>query len=361
MVGQLAGLKSSRFAKTALYWLLLCLAGGFVLIVFVRPVSRHWGINKFHTLNTFIDGTMHRPYVYRTLFPTTVRIITSIIPEIAQQRITSWVEKHAKVRNLFILMEWDAKPACRIFVVVGMMYLMFVAFAHVLCKFAMFTCRIDNTFLNRLLISLAALGGLVPFFVKMAYIYDPPQILLFTLALYFLSINRIRNFLFVFALCCWNKETCLLLIPIFAITFRKKLPEIHYRLIVAALCAYFVIIKGLLTYLFAGNPGSFAYNVFKINLLTIADCWSFAQLALVIFFSGLLFYKWNSKPRFLRTSFLWISIPLIILTLFMGLIDEWRDYLEAYPVAFCLAIDTLKRVFFQPRNNNGVIAENAAP
>jgi hypothetical protein len=40
--------------------------------------------------------------------------------------------------------------------------------------------------------------------------------------------------------------------------------------------------------------------------------------------------------------------PLLGLTLFLGFIDEWRDYFEVYPVLVLLAAHTVGRLFGSP-------------
>ena len=54
----------------------------------------------------------------------------------------------------------------------------------------------------------------------------------------------------------------------------------------------------------------------------------------------LLFYKWRCKPALLRNS-LWISVPLIVLTLFFGRLTELRASYEAYPIAILLTAHSI--------------------
>ncbi len=46
-------------------------------------------------------------------------------------------------------------------------------------------------------------------------------------------------------------------------------------------------------------------------------------------------YRWNEQPRFLRVASL-VIIPLVGLTLFLGMLDELRDYYEAFPAIVLL-------------------------
>jgi hypothetical protein len=76
----------------------------------------------------------------------------------------------------------------------------------------------------------------------------------------------------------------------------------------------------------------------------LTRAWRLPELAAAIVVAGLIFYGWPQKPRFLKMSFVMILPPLVIMALFLGYIDEWRGYYEAYPAAFGLAIDTMRRV-----------------
>jgi hypothetical protein len=56
-------------------------------------------------------------------------------------------------------------------------------------------------------------------------------------------------------------------------------------------------------------------------------------------------YDWARKPAFLRKGLLITLIPLALLALFFGFIDELRDYYEAFPFLFLLWLPTIVGVF----------------
>jgi hypothetical protein len=53
--------------------------------------------------------------------------------------------------------------------------------------------------------------------------------------------------------------------------------------------------------------------------------------------------RWAQTPRFLRTA-LWVLPVLVGLTLFLGYLDELRDYYEAFPVVVLLIAHGVARV-----------------
>jgi hypothetical protein len=56
------------------------------------------------------------------------------------------------------------------------------------------------------------------------------------------------------------------------------------------------------------------------------------QFILFIALMITVFYKWEEKPEFIRKSF-WIALPLVVMAIPFGYVDEARGYLEVYPFA----------------------------
>ena len=66
---------------------------------------------------------------------------------------------------------------------------------------------------------------------------------------------------------------------------------------------------------------------------------AFTLLGLII----LVYYKWQEKPQFLKIT-LWMLVPLLVLTLCLGYLDELRDYYEVYPAVIILISHSIARV-----------------
>lgn len=322
-----------------------------VLVVFLRPTTQHVGINQYDRAMflDMIDGNAYKPFVSRTLLPTTVRLVSAVVPEKFRQACAEQVQQHDLAQRAFDEFRWDIRAAFQYLLASVLMLLSFMGFAHCVAKLTARVCDVPDTGLTQLLLAVGALVGLPPFFRYTSFVYDPPQLFLFTLALYFLATNRIRSFFVAFVACCLNKETAVLLIPVCGLTLTSR-PFPHRRVwgTIAGLSIVYVSIKCALAWVFRDNLGSHVEFHFGRNIQWLAGGWTFTDLTVFLSVAALVFFHWSEKPAFLRFSFPCVLIPLVVLTLFLGLIDEWRDYYEAYPIACALLMHSLlsfNRVF----------------
>jgi hypothetical protein len=143
-------------------------------------------------------------------------------------------------------------------------------------------------------------------------------------------------YLALFAVTTFSKETSILLVAIFAVGRFRALPSKSFALLLSAQVLIFLGIRGLLSVQFAANPGgSLTFHLLDHNIwlkpYTIAQFLGFAAIAVAIA------RDWASKPPFLRLCLVIIVPTLVLLTLFLGFLDEYRDYYEAYPVVLLLA------------------------
>ena len=184
---------------------------------------------------------------------------------------------------------------------------------------------------------------------------------LFTLGLGLLVRRRWRLFLVVFVLACLNKETTILLTLVFAIHFRRpaSLPRAAYRGLLLAQLAIFAVLKTGLYVLYRDNPGAFVEAHFPQHNLDVLKAY---PLATVFGWCGvalLVAYRWPEKPAFLRDA-LWIALPLVVLTFFLGYLDELRDYYEAYPIVLLLILHSVGRIVgFNVHTRNATHAATA--
>lgn len=329
------------------YAFLLVAVSGWILLIFLRPEPRSVGINQYER-SMFLDmveGKAYRPFVYRVLLPTTTRVVTNLTPDSVTDACSRFVEQNIFLSGLFGHFRWETSAAYQYTIASLLMLLSFMGFAHYASKFSLHVCGIDSTYRNRSVIAVIALLGLPAFFAYTAFPYDPPQLFLFTLSLYLLARQRIAAFALAFGLCTLNKETSVLLILVFAFTVRKWLPRRQYMAYLAGFVVWYVLVRALIAYLFRNNPGSFVeFHLLDHNLRLLVSEWGFSDLVTWLILLGLVFYRWEKKPEFLRVSFVVVLAPLVILTLFLGLLNEWRDYYEAYPLALALSVDTVYRI-----------------
>jgi hypothetical protein len=121
---------------------------------------------------------------------------------------------------------------------------------------------------------------------------------------------------------------------IFAIYYRKKWRSLFFQIGLLLQALIFVLVKGILFSAFKGNPGG-SLEFHLGHNLTLQP-YGFAELGMFIAAVLLCAWRWNEKPLFLRSA-VWILLPLAGLTFWFGLLDEYRDYYEVYPVIMLLA------------------------
>lgn len=329
------------------YLILLALVSGWILVVFLRPEPGSVGINQYER-SLFLDmvaGKAYRPFVYRTLLPTATRMVSDLTPQQVADAWSNAVRRNFYLTKLFARLKWETSAAYQYFVASLLMLMSFMGFAHWTSRLTLRVCDIGDTYRMRSSLAVVALLGLPAFFSYTAYPYDPPQLFLFTLALYLLASHRFVPFALVFGLCCLNKETAVLLIPVFALTNRRQMAPRQVLAALIGLTAWYLLTRMLVAFAFRGAPGSFAeLHLIDHNLRLLVSDWSFSSLAAWLIMATLLFYRWKQKPEFLRVSFVAVLAPLVLLSLFLGYLDEWRGYYEAYPLAFGLAVDTVSKL-----------------
>lgn len=329
-----------------IYFVVLTLLSSLILVVFLRSTEQHVGINTYFKAKflDMVEGRAHRPFVYRTLLPTTVRVASLLAPDQYQQKSADMVERHDLIRRAFDEFRWESQAAFQYLLASVLMLLCFMGFGHCVVRLTERVCNVPETGLARLLLVTGALVGLPPFFRYTSFPYDPAQLFLFTLALYFLAVHRAKAFCIVFVFCCLNKETSVVLIPLYGLTFRNRSLSLRlYWGTMVGLIVVYVGIKSALTWIFRDNPGVFVEFNFLHNVGWLTSGWTFADLVVFLILTVLVLFRWSEKPDFLRLSFLCVLLPLGSLALFLGYFDEWRGYYEVYPIAFGLIVHSLLR------------------
>ena len=314
-------------------WYSILIVSLYVLISFVKSP----GINGYERamFPEMIYGTAWKPFVYRTLLPSAVRVISEAIPESVHNALTSLVEKNSNFSLVLEKLKWESEHITEYLIAMVLMYFSLIAFVIVFRKLFRTFYTSPDWFIN--LISILMLFALPPMFMYYSYIYDFPTLFLFTTGLFLLKEKKWIYFLILFIIACFNKETTILLTMIFAIHYYKNEEvdsKLYSRLIVVQLFI-FAVAKVLLYFIFIDNPGTFVeFHLFDRNYLLFNGYSLSTYIALLIIILAI-FSRWNEKPKFLKDA-LWIALPLLVLTLFLGFIDELRDYYELFPIIFLL-------------------------
>jgi hypothetical protein len=100
----------------------------------------------------------------------------------------------------------------------------------------------------------------------------------------------------------------------------------------------------LLYFLFQNNQGGFVeFHLLDRNYLIFNG---YSLVTFIVWFIIIIatFSNWKAKPTFLKDA-LWIALPMVILTLFFGFLDELRDYYEVFPIVLLLITYNIAHIF----------------
>ena len=321
------------------YYLLTALIAGCVLIMFV--ISPGINDNKPSMFGDMIYGKASKPFVYRVLLPATVRVLSAPVPQSLKNTISNKIEDNISLNKLFKKLKWEKELAVEYSFAMLIMFLSLWGFSIAVRYLFILFYNTASWFADS--VSVLALLGLPTMFQYTSFIYDFPLLLLYTLGLIFLYKQDWIKFLIIFLVGCINKETTILLTLIFYIYYKSGLKKELFNKLLIAQFAIFILVKSLLYFVFKNNPGTFIeFHLIDHNLRLLTGY----DLTLAVAVLGLIllvFYKWNEKPSFLKTS-LWMFIPLVVLTLFLGYLDELRDYYEVYPAVIIFIVHSTARI-----------------
>src|SRR5262245_58433558 len=94
-----------RVIARSLYFIV----GAFVLWIHVKdPGMNHFWPSK---IDEMIHGTAWQPYVFRTLLPTTARVILRAIPQKTKDSLVRGAEKIPAEKRMFEILRWEPRFA----------------------------------------------------------------------------------------------------------------------------------------------------------------------------------------------------------------------------------------------------------
>ncbi|NLG29122.1 MAG: hypothetical protein GX557_14520 [Chloroflexi bacterium] len=312
-------------------------------IIDTRPLMN---LNSYEHAR-FVDmvyGRAHRPFVYRALLPTIVREVRGAIPDPLNY------DTHGKVYARFpalyggmLYLGWELEYLTEYATAVVLMYAALLGFLFALMRLTRALYRAPEGV--EFCVGIAAVWILPVFFVKGThYIYDLPQLLIFTVLLLSLARHRWGLFYAVFLVGLYNKETTVLATLIFAVYLWDRMPRARMLGHLVAQGAMFAVTKLLLWWLFRSNPGSVVENHLWINvyngLLRPHDLNSVVTVAAL---AGLVAYGYARKPALLRRALV-IAAPMGLLYAVFGTYGEIRVFYELLPIVLLLSLPTLGRI-----------------
>jgi len=329
---------NSKLHKLTYYFVTALIAAS-VLIMFV--ISPGINNNKPSMFGDMIYGKASKPFVYRVLLPATVRLLSAPVPQTLRNTIANKIEDNISLNKLFKKLKWEKELAVEYSFAMLIMFLSLWGFSIAVRYLFILFYNSSSFFADS--VSVLALLGLPAMFQYTSFIYDFPLLLLYTLGLIFLYKQDWTKFLIIFLVGCVNKETTILLTLVFYIFYKSDLKKELFNKLLIAQFAIFILVKSSLYLVFKNNTGTFIeFHLIDHNLRLLTG-YDLTLAAAVLGLILLVFYKWNEKPKFLKTS-LWMFIPLVILTLFLGFLDELRDYYEVYPVVIIFIAHSIARI-----------------
>ncbi len=323
--------------------LLYLFTSGLILIIFVV----HPGINGYSAakFNDMIYGRAHRPFVYRTLVPSVVRLIADITPESVETAFVNHKNNSFTLTRFAELSGIDDEDVYEFYITIVILPILFYGFALVTRRLIKEYYDFPNYVSD--FAPIAALLILPLFFRYCNYIYDPATLFLSSLTLLSISTRNRLLFYFVFILAAINKETAILFSGLF---FIKEYSILTRKTLIGHLIVQLLIwaaIKSMINVAFQNNPGSIAeFHLIDYNVQMIFRPFGILYFAVVgFFFYRLIKYRWQEKSLFLRRGFFVVFVPMAVLALFLGYIDEFRQYYEVYPITFLLILPSILDIF----------------
>ena len=319
----------------------------FVSALILLAFTAYPGFNWYNKV-MFADmvyGHAYKPFVYRTLVPSTVRFITELTPQFLINRIESFAKGKSLVQEMIHISAMDEEYIYEYLVALFIMLVCFIGFAYSIRQLI----KVHYDFPD-FIADLAPVGALLlipAFFRYYNQLYDPATLFLFASGLLTISTRKRLWFYLIFILAAFNKETApLLSIPFIFMEWKN----ISGQKIIGHLILQFIIwlgAKAIVTYIFMDNPGPFITINFIHHTLTMPTRpFPFLYMLFCIITGAILIRNyWRDKPLFLRRSFLFSFIVLAVAGMLFGVIDEMRIFYEIYALGFLLIIPSIAVLF----------------
>jgi len=331
-------LRVISFAYQALFGCLTLFISAMMVVAFLSAPG-HLNGNDKAAFTALIRGKAYKPYVTRALVPLATQSLLAVTPDGVKQAVIKAARQGPYISDIFYGMEWKVKYANEYIVAMLLVYASTIGFVYALRLLLQEIFETTKLFL--FVVPLAALLCL-PVFFKFIYLYDLPQLFLFTLNLYLLSKGRWKTYLVFFILACLNKETSGLLLIVFGIHFfdQRRMTRIKYAWLGGAQIFIIFAVNIALKIVYRDNPGGAVENylIEHLKFLLVPYSLSFFVSWGILFLS--IFAHWNVKPQFLKDA-LWIGIPLFVSFIPFGFRDEIRVFYELYPIVVGLVAQTI--------------------
>jgi hypothetical protein len=339
------------------------LLAAYIVASYVLTVTM--AIGDFHSqdfvrLIDMIEGEAHRPFVYRTLAPSLVQVLSNLTPESVREALSSLWESKGLSDIYPVAPAHATEGVWAVLVILGSLVGLAFAMRRLVAVFYGMSPLAADTTAIMFVLSLPL--------VHAHFIYDYPHLMLFTFCLGFMVERNWRWFYPLFALLCISKETAAL-IPMILLTHLGwaaiRRPGLFHMIAQGAMwLAASVVIR----LVFAANPGGVtARNKLPRNIAVLTEPSTYLDvnkylllidlnLLIIIPTVFLLLYGWRDKPRFLRRAMAVFLIPFA-LSFFIGCVEETRIFMEFTPIVFLLVLPAVFRLFERQLPQRQIIDE----
>jgi hypothetical protein len=294
-------------------------------------------VNPRALLPAMVAGTAHRPYVYRALVPLVVRGLDGTLPAEARSAADSVVARSAFLSRS---LRWEPAYGTWYALVFLLHWISLVVFGYAVRR--LIHASYDAPPASEVAGGAAAIVLVAIHFGYQNFVYDFPQLALFSLAVAAVAQRRWAVYYAAFALGTINKETTVLLAAIFAATQWRRYSS---RALAVHLASQLAIAAAVLLALHAayhGNPGTPLEFHLDHNLHYVPRTRQIVHDVIYWGFWIVALWSWR-RQKSLAAAALVVGAVLVGTTLFFGYLGEYRDYYEVFPLLCVLAFGTLTR------------------
>lgn len=378
----------TRFFSSAGYrWFLLCCAYIVIAAAVMNGFYTKWRLNDGHPslgLSYLVEGTGHRPYVYRQFVPALANGIQAMLPQATVARVSERLTEPRRVNSRSgLAMRFPGSEAMMPAVTLRYHLVYYLTFFALLASLFVMrrVCLQAGADAVAATAAPAVLALLVPFFLtEGGYFYDFVELMFMMIAV-LLAMNashrtplRLLALVVVAGLATWNKEAFFFFTPALYPLLRRNLPRVPAAALVAGLLVVCGCVYLALRIRFAGNPGSTVDYQLLDNLRFYVDPGNWVRtestygvllprgfgIVTILAFVGLAINGWGRLPQALRQHAwvaLAINLPLFVLFCSPG---ELRNLSMLYPSLLCLTALSLSKWLALPASASPAHAVQAS-
>lgn len=360
---------ADRFIQHTARLLIYMVLTTMLLSTFLMNWSFLDGTN-WNSLKVTLDGTAHKPVVFRRLMPEAVDLIRSALPPMVKKNLSETVapefyrfyaqplmahyEKSIPTVTKQAALDWE-DPEYRVAYVL-MYYLCWV------CLFlSLYVMRMTASFLVKTSHhTVTAAEECAPLFAVLClpfsflnggYFYDFAEFLLLSLALYASLRGNLVVLVILLTLAAINKETAWVFAVFLAPIFHHKWGTKKAAIRLVPIVAFLLLLSQVIQSRYASNAGSAVGLALFDNLHFWADTGNwlavgdhigrgffFPRLALLLILVSGLVYGLKFAPKHLSVAAVFSLLGSSLLLLLIGFRDELRNLSLAFPLFFAFVV-----------------------